>query len=432
MEENERQEIASGRAPRCSTLGTQTQASARRSSGARQTANMRRIASLTIQEKKEKMGKKGKSKGGPMIRDTIFSPSFGNRPTYLVGREKLVDDIIAGLHTAPGSRERAVILLGQRGMGKTVLLWELADRARAAGFIVATPTVASADMPERIIEKLQDDGERALKDKQLKLSGASLGALGFSAGLQFTREVQESKSFQYKLTHLARRSTELGRGLLILIDELQANSEEIRQLVVAYQEMVGEGLNVAMAMAGLPGAVSATLNDKVLTFLNRAKKSDLGPLPLGDVDAFLARAFADLGVEISEDGRIRASRFTAGSPYLLQLVGHHMVIRTNEAGELTDTEITTALAMAQEEFENDICKTSLAALSETDRAFLKAMISTGAPYKTAHIAEHMGVTTDYAQKYRRRLIGAGVIEAAGRGMVAFAVPYLEDHLAHEA
>ena len=44
----------------------------------------------------------------------------------------------------------------------------------------------------------------------------------------------------------------------------------------------------------------------------------------------------------------------------------------------------------------------------------------------------MGVTTDYAQKYRRRLIEAGVIEAAGRGMVAFAVPYLEDHLAHEA
>lgn len=58
MEENERQEIASGRAPRCSTLGTQTQAFARRSSGTRQTANMRRIASLTIQEKRKKWERK--------------------------------------------------------------------------------------------------------------------------------------------------------------------------------------------------------------------------------------------------------------------------------------------------------------------------------------------------------------------------------------
>lgn len=38
------------------------------------------------------------------------------------------------------------------------------------------------------------------------------------------------------------------------------------------------------------------------------------------------------------------------------------------------------------------------------------------------------VTVDYAQKYRKRLIDAGVIEAARRGFVAFAVPYLREHL----
>ena len=36
-----------------------------------------------------------------------------------------------------------MLMLGQRGSGKTVLLWELADRARKLGFVVATPTVAS-------------------------------------------------------------------------------------------------------------------------------------------------------------------------------------------------------------------------------------------------------------------------------------------------
>ncbi|WP_322151785.1 hypothetical protein [Paratractidigestivibacter sp.] len=57
-----------------------------------------------------------------MIKDTIFSPAFGNRPTYLVGRELVLDGLIAGLDSVPGSKERSTVLLGQRGSGKTVLL----------------------------------------------------------------------------------------------------------------------------------------------------------------------------------------------------------------------------------------------------------------------------------------------------------------------
>ena len=50
----------------------------------------------------------------------------------------------------------------------------------------------------------------------------------------------------------------------------------------------------------------------------------------------------------------------------------------------------------------------------------------------AEIAARMGVTPDYAQKYRRRLIDAGVVEAAGRGRVTFAVPLLRERLRREA
>ena len=52
--------------------------------------------------------------------------------------------------------------------------------------------------------------------------------------------------------------------------------------------------------------------------------------------------------------------------------------------------------------------------------------------RVADVAERMGVSFDCAQKYRKRLIGSGVIEAAGRGYVAFAVPYLGDYLRREA
>ena len=260
--------------------------------------------------------------------ETIFSPSFGNRPSYLVGRETVISTFISGLEQEPGNRDRAMLMLGQRGSGKTVLLWELADRARKLGFVVATPTVASEDMLERIVEKIQEAGKPYVNKRRLpKLASGSLSVFGLSAGLEFTRDVQETKSFQFKLTQLARKLTEQGHGILILIDELQANSPEIRQLVTAYQELVGERLNVALVMAGLPGAVCATLNDRVLTFLNRARKVTLEPLSVGDVDTYYQRAFDELGLDIPSDLRLRAARATQGSPYMLQLIGYNIANR---------------------------------------------------------------------------------------------------------
>lgn len=363
-----------------------------------------------------------------MVADTIFSPSFGNRPSKLVGRESVLAEILAGLKTAPGSKSRAVVLLGQRGSGKTVLLWELAERAADAGFVVATPTIASEGMLERIVEKIQDAGESSLGKRKAYLAGGSVGALGFSAGLQFTREVQESKSFQHKLTQLARVLTKQGKGVLILVDELQANSSEVRQLVIAYQELVGEGLNIGMVMAGLPGAVSATLNDKVLTFLNRARKTELGPLPFAEVDAFYKDSFEQLGLRLTSDLRRAASRAVEGSPYLLQLIGYNMALYSSEDGTLDEDAVEEALRTAREDYENDVCRTTLNALSERDVDFLRAMVEAGLPARISDVAEIMGETSDYAQKYRRRLMDSGIIESPERGKVVFAVPYLEGYL----
>ena len=365
--------------------------------------------------------------------ETIFSPSFGNRPSYLVGRGNVISTFISGLEQEPGNRDRAMLMLGQRGSGKTVLLWELADRARKLGFVVATPTVASEDMLERIVEKIQEAGEPYANKRRIpKLTSGSLSVFGFSAGLEFTRDVQETKSFQFKLTQLARKLTEQGHGILILIDELQANSPEIRQLVTAYQELVGEGLNVALVMAGLPGAVSATLNDRVLTFLNRARKVTLEPLSVGDVDAYYQRAFEELGLDIPSDLRLDAARATQGSPYMLQLIGYNIANRCQTGKHVTPEQVDGAIEASKVDFENDVCETTLAALSDQDVAFLAAMTDDeGGVSRISNVAERMSVTPDYAQKYRRRLIDAGVIEQARRGYVRFAVPYMADYLSSQ-
>lgn len=311
-------------------------------------------------------------------------------------------------------------------MGKTVLLWELADRARALGYVVANPTVVSDSLLDRVVEKVQEDGERVLKSPRTRLSGVSVGAFGFSAGLQFTREVGETKSPQYKLTQLARFLSSAGTGLLILVDEVQAASASLRQLVIQYQEFMGEGLDVAIAMAGLPVSVSAVLNDKVLTFLNRANKMTLASLKISDVEAYFKTAFEEAGVEVDADLRARAAKSTQGSPYLMQLVGHNIVELAD--GALDGATLERAIALAGEDFENDVCGTTVAALSGKDVEFLEAMVHDEASSRLADVARRLGVSSDYAQKYRRRLINAGVIEPASRGAVRFSVPLLADYL----
>lgn len=360
--------------------------------------------------------------------ENVFSPAFGNRPSQLVGRTSTLDAILDGLDTIPGSKERTTLILGQRGSGKTVLLWELADRARERGFVVASPTVASDDMPERIIEKIQDDGERYIKEKRGKLVGGTVGALGFSVGLQFNAEIQETKSFGYKLLKLSERLEQQGHGILILVDEVQGSSQELKQIVSAYLELVGERRNAAIVFAGLPGAISSVLNDRVLTFLNRATKITLGPLPENEIDAFFAHAFAKAGIQISSELRRKATRATEGSPYMLQLVGYNIVLYAGEGGKANEQVLQDALESARTSFENDICGTTLTALSDKDILFLEAMAQDEAESSMADIARRMGVGPDYAQKYRKRLIDAGIVAGAQRGYVAFAVPYLADYL----
>ena len=362
------------------------------------------------------------------MRDTVFVPAFGNRPRNLVGREDILNRFENTMRSIPGSRERALLLLGQRGSGKTVLLLEFAEIARSAGYIVASPTVVSKEMPVRILEKLRSDGERYLSGDKAQISGGSVNALGFGGGIDFKIQDKPAKSFAWNLAQTCRELSRKGKPVLILIDEVQANHGELRQLIVAYQEMVGEGLDVTIVLAGLPIAISSVLNDHVLTFLNRAVKIDLPPLRIGDIVCYYQNVFSDLGLSVSSSQIQKAAEATEGSPYLMQLIGHYLVVGTGEDGVVTEEAFSTAIQRGEEDFMNDICQTALAPLSEKDIAFLAAMAPDAEQTEIASIVSRLQCTNSLAQTYKRRLIQSGIISQPRRGVVQFAVPYLRDYL----
>lgn len=104
-----------------------------------------------------------------------FVPAFGNRPARIVGREHMVQSLLDGLNKRIGSRERCTLLLGQRGMGKTALLLEVASRARQQDWITARVS-AGLSMLDDIIDAIQVEGTQYLQNRSSQIEVRTLRA----------------------------------------------------------------------------------------------------------------------------------------------------------------------------------------------------------------------------------------------------------------
>jgi hypothetical protein len=90
---------------------------------------------------------------------------------------------------------------------------------------------------------------------------------------------------------------ENGTGVLFSVDEIGSEArEELRELTTTIQHAFREDREVAFVAAGLPGAVSDLLQDKVLTFLRRADRHPLGSVDMTDVRRALRERSANHGV----------------------------------------------------------------------------------------------------------------------------------------
>ena len=357
---------------------------------------------------------------------SLFQPTFGNRPEKYIGRDGVIEQFMAGLREPVGSRNRCTLFLGQRGMGKTALLLELSDRAQRAGFVVARVT-AHEGMPQAIIEQFQLNGSKFFNDNKRKLTGVTAGALGFSFGLTFSEAAERQYGFRSKMSLLCDKLAEKGKGALILIDEVRT-SVAMREVASAYQELVGDRKNVAIAMAGLPHAVSSVLNDSVLTFLNRAIKVELGTISTQLIRAYYEKAFRLVGITISDELLDRAALSTRGFPYLMQLIGYYVIQYTPKGGTVTDEVMNKSEKAAMKDMEDNVFKPILTPLSDNDRVFLQALARCGGTATTSKLQANLGKKGPAIQPYRKRMIEAGIIEAPRRGELVFAVPYLADFL----
>ena len=362
------------------------------------------------------------------MRKNPFKPTFGVSPPVLVGREELLEEFQSALDDGPGAQGRATIYTGTRGTGKTVMLNEVQRIAQQNGWLTVAETATTGFVARLAAVSLPAAIERFEGTNKTRLTGVSLpfGAGGATWDRASSTADKDFRSLLEKVTDLLAQND---TGILITLDELHYRQiAELREFGVALQHAFREDRNVAFAGAGLPSAISSVLNDDVLTFLRRADQHVLGPVDLADVERAIREPIERNGRRIEPRACREAARGTDGYPFAIQLVGQYIWREHPEEDTINLDDARAGVTASRNKVGSLVYGPALADLSEGDRAFLVAMAQDDGPSLLSKIAERVGVGTNYASQYRRRLIAAGMVEAAGYGEVDFVQQGLRDYL----
>ncbi|MDO8987704.1 MAG: ATP-binding protein, partial [Coriobacteriia bacterium] len=204
-------------------------------------------------------------------RNNPFAPGAGAPPPALVGRDNIIESADIALHRIRDGRpEKSQMLLGLRGVGKTVLLNRIGQIARELGYLVVK---LEAPEGQRLAAYLAPALKGALmqlsrSEKAKDLAGQALGALrGFASAFKVSIGELEFGIGDFPVADTGNLEIDLAALLVsvgtaaragdasiaILVDEIQYLTEEdLRALIVAFHMISQEGLPIVMFAAGLP------------------------------------------------------------------------------------------------------------------------------------------------------------------------------------
>ena len=94
---------------------------------------------------------------------------------------------------------------------------------------------------------------------------------------------------------------------------------------------------------------------------------------------------------------------------------------------MSENNYERALRLAREEFIGDICEPALSPLSEEDVRVFRAMSMDEEESAIKDLCSRLDRSSAFLQRYKMRLIQAGVVMQPRRGYLKYAVPYLKEY-----
>lgn len=379
-------------------------------------------------------------------RTNPYAPGAGTPPPELAGREAIIEMAAISLdRIRAGLVARSVMLVGLRGVGKTVLLNRMHNDAEAMGFATVmleaperrslpallAPAVRAALLKLDRMAAGGDLAKRAMRAlggfvQAMKLK---FGDIEFGLDLGLEPGVADTGDLDADLVSLFRAVGEAARErqtvMVLFIDELQYVAEpQLAALITALHRCAQLQLPVTLIGAGLPQLVGRM--GKAKSYAERLFEfTDIGPLPEAAARQAITAPASRSEVAFSEAALAEIMRQTRGYPYFLQEWGKHSwACATASPIELADVQLATTQALA--DLDASFFRVRLDRLTPSEKRYLRAMAELGpGPHRSGDIAQQLGREVQTVAPARAKLIEKGMVYSPSHGDTGFTVPLFD-------
>ncbi len=378
-----------------------------------------------------------------------YAPGAGTPPPELAGRNDLRERVrIAIERVRRGLPTKSILMVGLRGVGKTVLLDRMRDDAEAAGVhTVRIEAPEGRSLPALLAPQLRQALLRLSKnDKAKELATRSLRALaGFAralkikyadievgidldpeAGLADNGDLEHDLQALLETVGLAAQSA--STALVLFIDELQYVKEhELAALITSLHRCAQRRLPITLVGAGLPQlrgrmGEAKSYAERLFDF------PEVGPLPEDAARLAITKPAGDQGVVFADDAVKRIVEETRGYPYFLQEWGKH-AWDTARASPITRIDIEAASDLTIAALDESFFRVRFDRLTPAERKYLRAMADLGpGPHRSGDIADRLDRKVTSLGPTRNQLIAKGMIWSPNHGDTAFTVPLFDEYM----
>ena len=348
-----------------------------------------------------------------------------------------------------GRPVRGLMLLGLRGVGKTVLLVRLKEAADRKGFKTgklespengALPRLLAPELRKILYGlDLKASAGQKLKDAVGALRNfvgafnVKIGDVEF--GMKPNPGVADTGDLTQDLSDLlvavAEAASEKKSAVAIFIDEVQyLSAPELTALVVACHEISQRNLPLVFVGAGLPQIAALAGNAKSYAERLFAYKR-IGQLEDGAARDALAKPARGAGVKFDKAAIDEILRVTDRYPYFIQEWGAH-VWDSAPKSPITLEDVRKVQKSIIPHLDESFFRVRFNRLTKLEQKYLRAMAEIGpGPHRTGDIARELGVGASNVGPVRQHLIDKGMIWSPKHGETAFTVPMFDEFMKRE-
>ena len=378
-----------------------------------------------------------------------YAPGAGSQPPELAGRDDILERTrITLARIKQGRPAKSFLLVGLRGVGKTVLLNKIQEISQEAGYISAmVETPESKSLPEVLLPCLRrillqlDTKERVnevVKRGLMILKGfanaltVSVGEVEFGLTIEPAHGIADSGDLDADLPDLfeavALAAKSRGTAVALIIDEMQYIAEaEFSALIMAVHRLSQRQLPLVVVGAGLPQLVG--LAGKSKSYAERLfDYPQIGPLNETDARAALMEPATREGAAFEEAAVAKVLALTKGYPYFIQEWGYHGW-NTASQSPITSADIDHATRTAVTSLDESFFRVRFDRLTPREKAYMFAMAGLGpGPHRSGDIAARLNVAVESVAPLRSSLIKKGMVFSPAHGDTAFTVPMFDEYL----